>query len=392
MLESYWGYTVPYLLLLIGFYLLSVETRKTSTARITPRTLWLCGFLFLFFFGLRGFVGWDWYAYYQLFSETPSLLDLNRDFFEYALVEPGYIFYISLIKLFTDNYHVFIFISVFIDFILLSSIFNRYNKNLAFSFALFIGFFLTSEINLLRNAKSILIFFCALHYIKERKIVPYSILIFCAFLFHASSILYFPFYFFLHKRIPRKVLIGLVFVGICLSVLQMPFITPLINAAGAVLGGRISLITEMYLSSDLYSQTFGIGFRFIERVISICLVIIYYDRIIAGNPNNILFVNLFIAYILVTLYFYELVVMFDRISTLFVLSYCFVIPLLLDNIRIKNNRRIYRSCVIVYTFLIVYTHTNNPLYRYDNLVWGVSSYEERQAIFNSIATDFIEKK
>ena len=171
---SIW-YAVPYMLLLAAFYFLAYQEQRSIAAKRNRQTLHIwCGALFLFFFGLRGFVGWDWHSYYPLFESIPSLFHLSSSEFDTSeLIEPGYIIYVAFVKLFTDNYHVFIFISVLIDFLLLHKIFKRYNRNVAFAFALFIGFSLTTEINLLRNIKAILIFLLALPYIRERRILPY---------------------------------------------------------------------------------------------------------------------------------------------------------------------------------------------------------------------------
>lgn len=179
----------------------------------------------------------------------------------------------------------------------------------------------------------------------------------------------------------------LIFCGIILFVLQIHYVTPFLQTAGSFFGGKISLISEAYLNSDLYSGSQTVSLRFIERLMSIGLVIVYYKKIISGNPNNILFVNLFIAYMLVTLYLYEASILFDRIGTLFIVSYWFIYPIILENISLRNNRRIFLGITIIYMLMIVYTHTSNGLYRYDNVVFGISDYSTRQQYFNSVSSD-----
>ena len=127
---SIW-YAVPYMLLLAAFYFLAYQEQRSIAAKRNRQTLHIwCGVLFLFFFGLRGFVGWDWHSYYPLFESIPSLFHLSSSEFDTSeLIEPGYIIYVAFVKLFTDNYHVFIFISVLIDFLLLHKIFKRYHGN-----------------------------------------------------------------------------------------------------------------------------------------------------------------------------------------------------------------------------------------------------------------------
>lgn len=55
--------------------------------------------------------------------------------------------------------------------------------------------------------------------------------------------------------------------------------------------------------------------------------------------------------------------------------------------RLRNNRRIFLGITIIYMLMIVYTHTSNGLYRYDNVVFGISDYSTRQQYFNSVSSD-----
>ena len=385
VIHSPW-YALPYILLLVAFYFLSYKEQWRIVYNRNRQIIhtW-CGILFIFFFGLRGFVGWDWYSYYPLFESIPSLFHLSSsDFNTLSLIEPGYIIYIAFIKLLTKNYQVFVFISVLIDFLLLYKTFKRYDQNIAFAFALFIGFSTILEINLMRNIKAILIFLLALPYIRERKIFPYMGLIVLAIMFHISAVIYIPLYFFLHKKMSSNILFLLILCGIIVFILQISYISPMIQIASSFLGGKISLMTENYLNSDLNSAPRGISLRLIERLLSISLLIVYYKKIISENPNNILFVNLFILYILSTLYLYEVDILFDRIGTLFIISYCFIYPIIGENIKLKNNQRIFFVITVLYTLMVVYTHTDNLLYRYDNVVFGISDYPSRCQDFDSV--------
>jgi hypothetical protein len=158
-------------------------------------------YYFFFFFGLRGFVGWDYTAYY------PAFLDWNSSFSELGLFsrdnefDIGFSLYVSIIRLFTNNFHVFIFVSALIDFNFFECHYKKVFSKLCTKFCTFSCFYLGLEIDLLRNVKSVLLFIVALEYLKSRQPLKYFLLIFVAVTFHWTAVIYLPLYFFYIKVI-----------------------------------------------------------------------------------------------------------------------------------------------------------------------------------------------
>ena len=65
--------------------------------------------IYCIFFGLRGFVAWDWYNYYPEFMRISPVYEISKINFEgeflYKILQ-------SFFKIFSNNYHVYVFGSV----------------------------------------------------------------------------------------------------------------------------------------------------------------------------------------------------------------------------------------------------------------------------------------
>ena len=154
MLYSY-TYSVPYLLLLSLFILLTVvEYNYDNNRKIRQCVRICCCALFVLFFGFRGFVGWDWVNYYPAYQEIVPLFSrgyLNN--YDIGTFEGGFVTFMSVVKLISSNYHFFILVCVVIDVSILHVFFKRHSSNYAFSFLIFIALYLGAELDILRNMK-----------------------------------------------------------------------------------------------------------------------------------------------------------------------------------------------------------------------------------------------
>ena len=157
--------------------------------------------MYVFFFGFRGFVGFDWVNYYPFFKDIDKLSD-----FKFATIsnDVGFSVFASFIKTENPDYNFFILINTLVSVVLLHYFFKRYLpiRYYAFAFALFVAIGgIILELNLMRNVKGYLLFLLSIIYIEKRKPLPFFLLNLLGFLFHWSSLIFFPLYFFIHKKI-----------------------------------------------------------------------------------------------------------------------------------------------------------------------------------------------
>jgi hypothetical protein len=384
-------YSIPYISLVVYFILLFITeylVRKQAAHSDTNIKIirWAGLVGLLFFFGLRGFIGWDWTIYYPAFKSVPDLFSSVEGIYTRTRFEVGFVAYMSVIKSIWNNYHFFIFVNTLLDILILNLILKQFSRiSFSISCLLFVimgGFYL--ETDLLRNAKSIMLFLLSLQYIRDRKIVPFFILNIVGCMFHISAVLYLPLYFFMHRIIPRKIVLTIFLVGIFIFLIQFEYVRPLLKEIASLLGERYTVILNKYLSSEMYSSGYGITIGFIERIITSALIIIYYNIIIKQNRHNILFINGYILFFIIFFYFSEIKIIPVRVGMLFSFGYWIIYPAIFKAIEKINNRIIFIFFIFIYSLIKIAGMTDNLLYRYTNILFGQDDILGRQKIFDSV--------
>lgn len=383
-IKSY-SYTFPYLIAFL--YYVSLMFYEFILINQKRDILWIrvfCGIGFLFLFGLRGYVLEDWVNYYDFFLNLPTLFDSNIDTFLSQIggsgMEVGFVFYTTLVKTISPNYHVWIFISTLIDFLILDFFFYKYSKYYAMSFVLFFAFLgIGLEINVMRNMKAIMLFLLSVPFIEQRKFIKFFFLNTLGFLFHVSSTIYFILYFFIYKHFSKTFIWSLWIICNLVFLLHIPFVRPLLNVVSAVLGGRIAYVIDLYTSVLAYSDvSYGLSVGFIERNLGYVLTALFYNKLYCNNPSNRIFANLFFVYFAIFFCFSEIAVLSERIAGLFVCSYWILYPNMYNCFKLIGNKVVFLSGVLVLCILKIITSTNLIVYKYDNLLWGIETPEKRE--------------
>ena len=311
-------------------------------------------FLILFMFtSLRpGLGGWDYKNYETFFNQIPDLFNIEFDFLFFHY-EPLYTLANSFVKLFTDNFVVFIVIYTFLTHLLMFQVIKKYSINFFYSiFIYFSTYYLWHNFTLLRQNVAILIFWFSLEYIREKKFVKYLLLIIIASLFHNSAIVLILFYFII-ELMDKFSIKKNVWLFIFLSLLK-PASDFLLRYIYKILSyfniGRSNL--EAYLSSTER----GVNEFFILEVLLI-IVFVYLKRNDSLIKNNKLFVNLLLLSFVIVVWFsnYEIAV---RFVEYFRIYYFVLIPIL-----IKTIKNIYLKYSL---FFITIFYFLFRLYRYLN--------------------------
>lgn len=395
-------YSIPYLALLLVFTaMMFIEFKLLKSDKDIKLVRWTVIIVFIIFFGLRGFVYTDWAIYYPMFEDMPTIWDggftalNNSDFSERFLtdaavgkagLEVGFLYFTFFFKSLIPDYFAFIFFNTVIDVILLNIFFKRYSRYYALSFVLFIVFGgIGIEFNLLRNIKSILLFLISLKYLEEQKIVPYMLLNLFGFLFHSSALIFLPLYFILNRNWPVWFKWGLFIIGNVLFLFQIKYLEPLAIGIAEIIGGRLGVQIRLYFVSDFYSQPYGLGLGYIERVITFLVMILLEKKLIAQNNHNKIFINSFIIYFIVYFFFAELLVAVERLSLLFVFSYWILYGEVLGIVKESINKLVVYLVVFFYSILKLGQANSNVFSKYDNIITGIESFEDRSTrIYNDL--------
>lgn len=370
-------YFLPYLALVI--FLLFLYFNECGTLRyIAKDKAQVTAFVvLLLFMGLRGHIYSDFINYYTFFDYLPNLFNLSIETFLEQRFEPGFVLYSSIVKTIIPNYFGWVFVNTLIDMMVFSITFKRYTDSQILPFIFFLAFNgLMIEFNLYRNIKSIDLFLLSIPYLKERKCLPYMLLNLLGVTFHLTSFIYLPLYFILNYKAPKYILWGGIAVANLIFLGNIHFVANLLNSMEIF--QNLSLYDKLVGYSDSSDLSYGISFGYIERTFSVLLFTVLYDKLIEQKESNLIFYNCFWLYYVLFLALYEVQVFAERIPILFMFSYWILYPNVIK-IGYKYRQIVYVISVILVMLKVVMS--NSEIYaRYDNLLFGIQSYEERMAI------------
>lgn len=374
-------YSIPYLIFLwILILLVFLEfwqiDRKQGNKVVRQLTL----LIFIIFFGFKGYIGRDIFNYYDFFSQAPTLWNWNNKWLENGHFEIGFTMYVACIKSIFPNFLFFNFIDTILNAWLLNTIIKRYSKYYTFSFVIFIVFYgHILEMEQIRNCKSILIFLYSLKYIEDKKILPYMLFNLLGFSFHFSSIVYFPLYFLINKKIPKEIYLITFIIGNIIFLLKIEYVKPIISFMGSIIGGSIQEKIDSYLQNQVYTASFGITIGYIERIATFILAFfIFYKKLCLDKASNLIFLNLYFLYFISYFFFSELAIAVLRLPPLFVFAYAVLLPNIYGCIQLKANKIIMFSILFLYMNIRFSYYHKFIEYKYENILWNDIDYATRK--------------
>lgn len=274
-----------YLFTLLLFIVFSYLEIRTNIDVNIKRNLYFFMFLFLVFqVGLRWETGTDWDEYMRHFSQSTSygavLINVLLGY------EIGYGFFAYTIRAFTDNYSVFLVAHALIYYFLIL----KANKVLSpFPFVSLLVFY-ASTMGILGSNKQLIalaICFYSLQFILMKKPLKFFLLVFIAFLFHTSALL-FVVYYFLNRDFKKYAIVMAVILAFLIGKSSLP--NYLFTGFGNFLGEAASNKVEMYSENKLSETTLSI-IGLIRRLIFFILFLLNYDKIKGKFPTYKLLFN-----------------------------------------------------------------------------------------------------
>lgn len=384
-------------IILIIFSLLDIYFFKSKKSK--KKIMIFLGVIYIFFFGLRGFLAWDWIHYYPNFNFSLNLIEVitNGDY-TFNIVshyDTGYKIYVALIKCFTDNYHVFILITTIIDCLLSFICFLRYSPYPVLSVLLFLAYSgLQIQYDLLRNIKAIFLFFFSIYYLEKNKKIIVTGLLILEILFHSSSMVYLPIYYIIKNNLLkyRKIIYTLTLVGIIIFVAQNQIIIKFLellqsSKLSMFLSDSLMRKVNSYLAGKSFLENRGIGPGVIERFFLFFLIMKKSKKIMKIKYGKI-FANMWILLFFLYLYTNDVRIIQERFSLLIVCSYWIIYPIILK--LYKGRIKLLLALIILsYSSLKLYRLLNEsmksyPLMKYENILFDSKSFEEKKKIWLKI--------
>lgn len=380
------AYSFPYIILLILFALCAFAYEYTDNKRKQMCFTMIAIGGFFVFFAFRGYVYTDWMSYSQGLKELEwaDLLNIVDEKQTAVIHEPGFTLLCLICKSIINEYAFLVLVITTIDTALFLRFMHHWNvKNKP----LILMFFITFEgigimFNLLRNQIAIFIFLNALEYIQKRKPLQYFSLCTLALCFHLSSVLFFPLYFFLNKKINKWIYLGTFFALFLFYISNISITLTLIRLLGieGILGDKAEFYTEILTSSREFSPT-----GTIEKFSLALLVFCYYESLCKRGRQ--IFINSSLLYFFFYFVFAEFKDFSSRLAILFVFSYWILWDEIIISLKIPNNRKILATLLFLYCSYVTFRGYPSPIQEYDNLLFGGKDQQERLKILNKTYKD-----
>lgn len=365
--------SLPYIILIIVFCSFAFIFERTEN-NLTKTKIQYCSIgIFLIFFGLRGFILSDWINYYEYFYNC----DLSY-IFEWTstqgATEPGFTLLCLIVKFIWKDFHFFVLICCIIDTLLLLKFFHKRIQNIPLALAIYICFEgLLISTNFMRNSIAILLFLNAIDYIEQRDAKKYFLCIAIAISFHASALLYIPLYFFLHKKCNKWLYLSIFIFCNVVFIGKISLVSTTLN----ILGIDDSLSMKVRAYTEIYDKSTKISIGYLERLLTGSLIFCYYNKLIEVRKENIVFINAAIAYFMCFFLLSEFEILSKRLCALFAFGYWMLWMDLLKCFNIENNKKLFAVFISLYCILKIGSSTMLPDFKYENLLFGIQSYQER---------------
>lgn len=388
-------YSIPYVIAFLFLGSLAyIEQKSPNRKNIIRR---ICILFFLIFFGLRGFVAWDWMGYYPTFESIDRLTEFTSDSFvvimdngrELDLIEPGYVLYVSFIKTIFNNWHFFIFISSLIDILIIDIFIRRFSPNYAFAILVFCSISFVLEFDLMRNIKALGIFLLAIDSIIHRRWFIFVLLTLIGISFHRSFLVFIPLYFVGMKNFGRSIWIIIFIICNIIYFTHIPIATYVVEKL-MLLGGDLSVKAIDYAGSDSMSAARGFTLGYIVRSLVFLCVTANYNKILQLNKELIIILNIYLAYFIINTAFTDFGILATRLDLLFGISLWILYPIL-SYLYKGTKRKLFIGFISSYLLLTITQRTSNAMYDYENLLTGYANYEERYSTHRSIAYEILDE-
>ena len=373
---------LPYIFLIIiygGLSILHKYFQKSPKKRNYINILSVV--IFVIFFGLRGFIAYDWVVYYSVFHETPTISKLLQTPYIQWTIEPGFLILVSLCKtIYPNNYIFFQAICTTLNILLITHFLKKYTYNIPICLIIFIAMGGRDfSLDIIRNSISIAIFINGIEFLEKRKIIPYTIICLIAASFHNSALIYIPMYFVLNRNFNRYILISIFVAANVICILHIPLLKNLVLLFANLLSPSAALYIDTYMSFDKGTTSlFGIGY--LERLLTGILVLCYLNKLRNLRKSNVL-INSMFFYLFINLFLSEFRTISTRCSYLFVYAYWIIWIDLYKCLYYKSNKIIYIICIGFYCIIKTYSGNNDPMYQYYNVLFDQKSHNERILYF-----------
>lgn len=204
--------------------------------------------LIIVFIGSRWCTGTDWNSYKELFDtlELDWTFLVNVYHFDF-----GYVLFNAIVKIFTDNYTLFLLINSFVTIYSLGRLLQKTSPYPSLSLFVFYSAFMIAQfMGSNRRMMAMVFILWSFYYLYERRKLAFVIMISLAFLFHRSALICLLALFIPREIISIKKTISMLLFSLFIGLLQLP--AKMIELAGNILSVIVNnpIVEKMVFYSE----------------------------------------------------------------------------------------------------------------------------------------------
>ncbi len=329
---------------------------------IEKRAKWLLAFaimiIFVFTAGFRYETGVDWWVYqHVIFDNIPPIQRITTEWGRkiiFDTLDLGFNLSISLIKAFGGGIQLLFFLISSISSIFLFLSIRKYTEYPLASLLLYYCLiFFVLDMSGMRQALTLNIFLYSLRYAYEKRFSMYVFFIVIATLFHWSSIILLPLYYFINNKISAKAIYIVLFGAMSIFFFNITWLENTILFFVPAMENEILLAkTYAYTVNPTYARSWEFNLTTIINVstilIMVFLMIRFRDKLEKRFNYFNIFFNVFLLQSITYFSFAELVDISDRLRMYFLVSNVILLPYLLSLVTSRIVKVLFSSVLIAY--------------------------------------------
>lgn len=352
-----------FLILFFGILALN-SSNNTTYERKRKRYIYLIASILTLFSGLRNWaVGSDTYQYFYLFDSVKyeSWKDLINSFINFSGKDPFYKIFEKFFQIFSDSYQLYLCLVALIFMISLGNFIYKNTNRIShaiLAFIIYMGYFYGFfSITGIRQTLATAFLLWSFEFIKQRKLVPFLLLVLVASLFHITALVFLPLYFIANIKKTK-----LLFV---LSLISFPFVMVFKNVLAPLLVNYFGVEDRFGVYAEQYERGGSLiltTFHILLALISILII----KKILKITPQSRL---MYSTYAL-ALFFLPLQWVnpnAGRISQYFAVIIMVWIPFLIDalgNNNFRYTRPLYTFTILIFIVLTLFTINSWDEYKF----------------------------
>ncbi|WP_314312434.1 EpsG family protein [Hoylesella saccharolytica] len=274
-------------------------SKKKSEKNI--RSLFIFFSLLALFVGLSDMLGgYDRYIYGEVFDTLSDDIEAGLSYKESPVMEYkkefGYVFLNVMLSYITPNRYIFILLITIIIYTLIFFSIKEYTENYPFACILFLALMFFFTFTYLREVIGVGVGWLSLKYIYQRNLKMFLVVMFIAFSFHNSAVIFLPMYF-----IPiRKYNISII-----ITVMLVAFIIGLSPLPGALFSrfGELSGSEERVIQYAQEYEDSGFRIEYLLEVIVFLSIIFSKYKNILNDRKHLVFLNCALMFCTILLFF-----------------------------------------------------------------------------------------